>query len=73
MRPDPEPGIGADPHSGTLLSLNVAQPAAVMFRGRAARTAIDKMPVSGPRRVRRLNVDYDGRTWWDTAANTVPF
>src|SRR4051794_1460609 len=45
----------------TLLSLNVGRPKDVDWQGRTVRTGIWKAPVSGPRLVRRLNVDGDGQ------------
>ena len=44
-----------------LLSVNVGLPREVEWRGRTVRTAIFKSPVSGRRRVRRMNVDGDGQ------------
>ena len=44
-----------------LLSVNVGLPRDVSWRGRTVRTAIFKSPVTGRRRVRRLNVDGDGQ------------
>src|SRR3954462_4692113 len=46
---------------GTLLSVNVGMPQDVSWRGRTVFTGVFKDPVSGPRRVRRLNVDGDGQ------------
>ncbi|MER8184983.1 MOSC domain-containing protein [Kitasatospora sp. NPDC094015] len=45
----------------TLVSVNVGLPAEVSWRGRTVRTGIWKRPVTGPRMVRRLNVDGDGQ------------
>jgi ferredoxin-NADP reductase/MOSC domain-containing protein YiiM len=45
----------------TLISLNVGMPRDVSWQGRTVRTGIWKAPVSGPRLVRRLNVDGDGQ------------
>ena len=45
----------------TLLSVNVGMPTDVSWRGRAVHTGVWKSPVSGPRMVRRLNIDGDGQ------------
>jgi ferredoxin-NADP reductase/MOSC domain-containing protein YiiM/ferredoxin len=45
----------------TLISLNVGLPQDVAWNGRTVHTGIWKKPVSGPRMVRRLNVDGDGQ------------
>src|SRR3954470_1214849 len=42
-----------------LLSLNVGGPREVRWQGKTVRTAIWKQPVTGPRMVRRINVDGD--------------
>jgi ferredoxin-NADP reductase/MOSC domain-containing protein YiiM/ferredoxin len=47
--------------AGTLLSVNVGMPKDVAWRGRTVFTGVFKDPVTGPRRVRRLNVDGDGQ------------
>jgi ferredoxin-NADP reductase/MOSC domain-containing protein YiiM len=44
-----------------LLSVNVGLPRDVTWQGRTVRTGIWKVPVKGPRMVRRLNVDGDGQ------------
>jgi ferredoxin-NADP reductase/MOSC domain-containing protein YiiM len=44
-----------------LLSVNVGLPKDVSWRGKTIFTAVFKGPVTGPRRVRRLNVDGDGQ------------
>jgi ferredoxin-NADP reductase/MOSC domain-containing protein YiiM/ferredoxin len=44
-----------------LLSVNVGLPRDIEWKGRTVRTAIWKEPVSGRRRVSRLNVDGDGQ------------
>jgi MOSC domain-containing protein YiiM len=44
-----------------LLSVNVGLPKEVGWQGRTVRTGIWKSPVTGPRMVRRLNVDGDGQ------------
>jgi ferredoxin-NADP reductase/MOSC domain-containing protein YiiM len=46
---------------GTLLSVNVGMPKDVSWRGKTVFTGVFKDPVSGPRRVRKLNVDGDGQ------------
>jgi ferredoxin-NADP reductase/MOSC domain-containing protein YiiM/ferredoxin len=46
---------------GTLLSVNVGTPKDLRWRGRTVFTGVFKDPVSGPRRVGRLNVDGDGQ------------
>ena len=46
---------------GTLLSVNVGMPRDVPWQGRTVFTGVFKDPVTGPRRVRRLNVDGDGQ------------
>ena len=50
----------ADP-AGRLLSVNVGMPRDVEWEGRTVHTGIWKEAVSGPRTVRRLNVDGDGQ------------
>ncbi len=45
----------------TLLSVNVGMPQDVSWRGRTVHTAVWKSPVTGPRLVRRLNIDGDGQ------------
>jgi ferredoxin-NADP reductase/MOSC domain-containing protein YiiM/ferredoxin len=49
------------PRVGTLLSVNVGMPKDVHWRGRTVFTGVFKDSVTGPRRVRRLNVDGDGQ------------
>ncbi len=49
------------PVVGTLVSVNVGTPKDVSWRGRTVFTAVFKDPVTGPRRVRTLNVDGDGQ------------
>ncbi|MFF4244717.1 MOSC domain-containing protein [Streptomyces sp. NPDC001822] len=46
---------------GRLVSINVGMPADVPWRGRTVHTGVYKRPVSGPRMVRRLNIDGDGQ------------
>jgi ferredoxin-NADP reductase/MOSC domain-containing protein YiiM/ferredoxin len=47
--------------AGTLLSVNVGLPKDVSWQGRTVFTGVFKDPVSGSRRVSRLNVDGDGQ------------
>jgi ferredoxin-NADP reductase/MOSC domain-containing protein YiiM len=49
------------PAVGTLHSVNVGMPKDVPWQGKTVFTGVFKDPVSGPRRVRRLNVDGDGQ------------
>ncbi len=44
-----------------LLSVNVGLPRDVEWQGKTVNTAIWKTPVTGPRMVRRLNIDGDGQ------------
>jgi ferredoxin-NADP reductase/MOSC domain-containing protein YiiM len=44
-----------------LLSVNVGLPRDVTWQGRTVHTGIWKVPVKGPRMVRRLNIDGDGQ------------
>jgi ferredoxin-NADP reductase/MOSC domain-containing protein YiiM/ferredoxin len=46
---------------GTLLSVNVGMPKEVPWQGKTVFTGVFKDPVTGPRRVRKLNVDGDGQ------------
>jgi ferredoxin-NADP reductase/MOSC domain-containing protein YiiM/ferredoxin len=46
---------------GRLLSVNVGLPKDVSWQGRTVFTGVFKDPVSGARRVRKLNVDGDGQ------------
>ena len=50
-----------------LLSVNVGLPRDVAWQGRTVHTGIWKAQVTGPRRVRRLNIDGDGQG--DTAGH----
>ena len=47
--------------AGTLLSVNVGMPKDVAWQGKTVFTGVFKDPVTGPRRVRKLNVDGDGQ------------
>jgi ferredoxin-NADP reductase/MOSC domain-containing protein YiiM len=46
---------------GRLLSVNVGLPKAVQWRGKAVFTGVFKDPVTGPRRVGKLNIEGDGQ------------
>src|SRR4051812_27957773 len=46
---------------GTLLAVNVGMPKDVRWQGKTVFTGVFKDPVTGPRRVRKLNVDGDGQ------------
>ena len=46
---------------GTLVSVNVGMPKDVQWQGKTVFTGVFKDPVTGPRRVRKLNVDGDGQ------------
>ncbi|WP_055591181.1 MOSC domain-containing protein, partial [Streptacidiphilus griseoplanus] len=45
----------------TLISVNVGLPQDVAWHGRTVHTGVWKRPVTGPRMVRRLNIDGDGQ------------
>ena len=47
--------------AGRLVSVNVGMPKDVSWQGRTVFTGVFKDPVTGPRRVSRLNVDGDGQ------------
>jgi ferredoxin-NADP reductase/MOSC domain-containing protein YiiM/ferredoxin len=47
--------------AGTLISVNVGMPKDVSWQGKPVFTGVFKDPVTGPRRVRKLNVDGDGQ------------
>jgi ferredoxin-NADP reductase/MOSC domain-containing protein YiiM len=47
--------------SGRLLSVNVGMPKDVPWQGKTVFTGVFKSSVSGPRQVRKLNVDGDGQ------------
>jgi ferredoxin-NADP reductase/MOSC domain-containing protein YiiM/ferredoxin len=49
------------PLGGRLLSVNVGMPKDVPWQGKSVFTGVFKSPVSGPRRVSRLNIDGDGQ------------
>jgi len=44
-----------------VLSINVGMPKDVSWQGKTVHTGIWKEPISGPRMVRRLNIDGDGQ------------
>src|ERR1043165_3832497 len=44
-----------------LLSVNVGMPRDLEWHGKIVRTGVWKLPVAGPRMVRRLNIDGDGQ------------
>ncbi len=46
---------------GTLLSVNIGTPKDVSWRGKTVFTGVFKHAVTGPRQVRRLNIDGDGQ------------
>ncbi len=46
---------------GVLVSVNVGLPKDVPWQGRTVFTSVFKDPVTGPRRVRKLNLDGDGQ------------
>jgi ferredoxin-NADP reductase/MOSC domain-containing protein YiiM len=50
-----------------LMSVNVGLPKDVSWQGRTVHTGVWKQPVTGPRMVRRLNIDGDGQG--DTAGH----
>ncbi len=56
-----ESGQTAPQPIGKLLSVNVGLPKDVPWQGRTVFTGVFKDPVTGPRRVGRLNVDGDGQ------------
>jgi ferredoxin-NADP reductase/MOSC domain-containing protein YiiM len=53
--------VTAGQRAGLLLSVNVGMPRDVSWQGRTVHTGVWKKPVSGPRMVRRLNIDGDGQ------------
>ncbi len=55
------PAESTDRSVGTLISVNVGMPKNVSWQGKTVFTGVFKEPVSGPRRVGRLNVDGDGQ------------
>ena len=70
MRPGSPQAESAEPAAqpvGTLISVNVGMPKDVSWQGKTVFTGVFKDAVSGPRRVRKLNVDGDGQG--DTAGH----
>jgi ferredoxin-NADP reductase/MOSC domain-containing protein YiiM/ferredoxin len=64
VRPGPQHAEAAAPGAqpaGTLISVNVGMPKDVRWQGKTVFTGVFKDPVTGPRRVRKLNVDGDGQ------------
>jgi MOSC domain-containing protein YiiM len=55
------PDSGRRPVVGRLLSVNVGMPKNVPWQGKTVFTGVFKDPVSGPRRVGKLNVEGDGQ------------
>lgn len=60
MRSSRAAGPTAQP-VGTLVSVNVGLPKDVHWQGKTVFTGVFKDPVTGPRRVGRLNIDGDGQ------------
>ena len=56
-----ESAASAAQPAGRLVSVNVGMPKDVPWHGRTVFTGVFKDPVTGPRRVRRLNIDGDGQ------------
>jgi ferredoxin-NADP reductase/MOSC domain-containing protein YiiM len=64
MRSESPEADAAEPTAhpvGRLMSVNVGLPKDVAWQGKTVFTGVFKEPVTGPRRVRRLNVDGDGQ------------
>jgi ferredoxin-NADP reductase/MOSC domain-containing protein YiiM/ferredoxin len=59
--PQTESGQAGSRVAGSLVSVNVGMPKDVLWQGKTVFTGVFKGPVTGPRRVRRLNVDGDGQ------------
>jgi ferredoxin-NADP reductase/ferredoxin len=57
--PETDPRRTAGCRAGTLLSVNVGMPKDVLWQGRTVFTGVFKDPVTGPRRVCKLNIDGD--------------
>jgi ferredoxin-NADP reductase/MOSC domain-containing protein YiiM/ferredoxin len=53
--------VSVDGPVGVLLSVNVGLPKDVSWQGKTVFTGVFKEPVTGPRRVRTLNLDGDGQ------------
>ncbi len=60
--------MGSAPKRGgvvaTLTAVNVGMPKGVPWHGKTVYTGVYKQTVAGPRMVRRLNIDGDGREIW---------
>jgi ferredoxin-NADP reductase/MOSC domain-containing protein YiiM/ferredoxin len=64
MRPESRQAESPEPAAhpvGTLISVNLGMPKDVSWQGKTVFTGVFKDPVTGPRRVRTLNVDGDGQ------------
>jgi ferredoxin-NADP reductase/MOSC domain-containing protein YiiM len=61
MPEQPEPAKSVAQSAGTLVSVNVGLPKNVPWQGKTVYTGVFKGPVSGPRRVGRLNIEGDGQ------------
>jgi ferredoxin-NADP reductase/MOSC domain-containing protein YiiM/ferredoxin len=64
MRSKFQQAVSAQPAgrpAGTLLAVSVGRPKDVPWQGKTVFTGVFKDPVTGPRRVRKLNVDGDGQ------------
>jgi ferredoxin-NADP reductase/MOSC domain-containing protein YiiM/ferredoxin len=61
MRPKGLSAETAGRPAGTLLAVSVGMPKNVSWQGRTVFTGVFKDAVTGPRRVRKLNVDGDGQ------------
>jgi ferredoxin-NADP reductase/MOSC domain-containing protein YiiM/ferredoxin len=64
MRSGPQQAVSARRAGrpvGTLVAVSVGMPKDVAWQGKTVFTGVFKDPVSGPRRVRKLNVDGDGQ------------
>src|SRR3954466_7280012 len=61
VSPETDPRQTGTGVAGTLLSVNVGMPKDVSWQGKTVFTGVFKDPVTGPRRVRKLNVDGDGQ------------
>src|SRR3954465_9120898 len=61
LRERDTPTMSEEKLVGTLLSVNIGLPKDVPWQGKTVFTGVFKQPVTGPRRVRRLNVDGDGQ------------
>jgi ferredoxin-NADP reductase/MOSC domain-containing protein YiiM len=59
--PQAESAVPAAHPVGTLVSVNVGLPKDVPWQGRTVFTGVFKDPVTGPRRVGKLNVEGDGQ------------